>query len=244
MAANGDQERNEQPQPQSGPSGGGFTLSAKTLGIAGGGAAALVVVIVVIVLLVAGVFRGGGGASGGGDVLAYIPADAVGVTIGDNETFLNGDIPEEYRDFLIETNREDPEAYEALDIDDDDVKIVAFVHNANLDDTLEIVKGDFNFDIIREDLEDGLDCEDDDYRGYELWECPGGEFPAVALFEKDGYLVLALQRQDDLEDLLTLKSRTPEKLADAKDSDLKRILEIRPETSVGGAAGYTPGHLI
>ncbi len=234
MATNGDQERNEQPQPQPQPqgglaSGGGFTISGKVLGIAGGGVAALVVIIVVVVLLVAGVFGGGGsgGASGGRDVLAYIPADAGIVGIFDQQAMLNGDVPED----LIEYWEDDesggplddlPNSYDDLDIDDDDVATFAFVADEDQNDSLLIVQGDFEFDVIREDLEDGADCEDD-YRGFELWECPDGG--AVALFEKDGYLVFAAGRQDDLEDLLTLKSRDPEKLADGEDSDPKRILD-------------------
>ena len=87
------------------------------------------------------------------------------------------------------------------------------------------LRGGFDFDIIREELEDGRDCEDDNYRGFELWECPGQKYPAVALFEKDKYVVLAVQRQDDLEDVLTYKSRTPEKLANADDSDVKRLVD-------------------
>ena len=233
MATNGDYERNEQPSrsPQGGPAGGGgFTISGKMLGIAGGSAAALVVVIVVVVLLVSGVFGGGvsGGASGGRDVLAYVPGDAGTVVILDNQAVLNGDVPEDLIDYW-----EDDESgrgfgdflasYDDLDIDDDDIATIAFVADADQNDSLLIVQGDFEFDVIREDLEDGADCEDDDYRGFELWECPDGG--AVALFEKDGYLVFAAGRQDDLEDLLTLKSRAPERLADAKDSDPKLILD-------------------
>ena len=236
MAANGEQERNHQPspQPQGGPAGGGgFTLSGKTLGIAGGGAAALVVVIVVVVLLVTGVFGGGGGgggASGGSDVLAYVPGDAGMVGIGDNKAVLNGDVPEDYVEWMEEDSEDSgdygisSETYKTLDIKDDDVALFAMVADQNLNDTLEIVQGDFEYDVIREELEDGLDCEEDDYRGFELWECPGQNPPAVALFEKDGYVVMAIERQDDLEDMLTLKSRTPEKLADAEESELKNIL--------------------
>lgn len=233
MAANGDQERNEQPQPQGGPAGGGgFTLSGKMLGIAGGGAAALVVVIVVVVLLATGVFGGGGsgGASGGGDVLAYVPGDAGMILIGDNKAVLNGDVPNDYVEWM-EDDSEDSgdygissETYKALDIDDEDVALFAMVADQNLNDTLEIVQGDFEYDVIREELEDGLDCEEDDYRGFELWECSGQKPPAVALFEKDGYVVMAIERQDDLEDMLTLKSRTPDKLADAEANELKGIL--------------------
>ena len=92
-------------------------------------------------------------------------------------------------------------------------------------DTLWIAKGDFEFDDIREELDDGLDCEDDDYRGFEMWECSGSSFPtAVAIFEKDGYVVIASQRQSDLERLLTYMGRDPEQLANAEDSAVRRIL--------------------
>ena len=93
------------------------------------------------------------------------------------------------------------------------------------DDTLWIAKGDFEFDDIREELDDGLDCADDDYRGFEMWECPGRGFPAaVAIFEKDGYVVIASRNQSDLERLLTYLGREPEQLANAPDSDIRRIL--------------------
>ena len=236
MADNGEQERNQQPspQPQGGPAGGGgFTLSGKTLGIAGGGAAALVVVIVVVALLATGVFGGGGsgGASGGGDVLAYVPGDAGMLVIGDNKAVLNGDVPEDYVEWMEDDSEDSSdygissETYKALDIHDEEVALFAIVvGDLNGDETLEIVQGDFEYAVIREELEDGLDCEEDDYRGFELWECPGQKPPAVALFEKDGYVVMAIERQDDLEDMLTLKSRTPDKLADAEANELKGIL--------------------
>ena len=228
MAANGDQERNEQPQPQGEPAGGGgFALSGRTLGIAGGGAAALVVVIAVVVLLAAGVFGGGrGGASGGKDWLAYVPRDATGVAIADNRALFGGDVAEDFVEYLEdEDGGASEKTYVFVDVDEDDLIIHASAFDDSFDDTLEILRGDFDFDIIREELEDGRDCEDDDYRGFELWECPGQQYPAVALFEKDKYVVLAAQRQSDLEDLLTYKSREPEKLANADDSDLKRLLD-------------------
>lgn len=231
MATNGTPERsNDAPQGSQPSGGGGFAISGKMLGIAGGGAAALVVVIVVVVLLVTGVLGGGGGggASGGRDILAYIPGDAGLVIIGDNRAVVNGNIPEDLIEHLEDDEADGalddfPDSFDDLDIDDDDVATLAFVGDEDQNDSLVIVQGDFEFDIVREELEDGADCEGDDYRGFELWECPDGG--AVALFEKDGYLVFAAERrQDDLERLLTYKSRTPEKLADADDSDIKEIL--------------------
>ena len=89
MATNGTPEQPSETPQDGQPSGGGFTISTKMLIIGGAGGAALLVVIVVAVLLATGVFGGrGGGASGGKDWLAYVPADAAGVGIADNQRHL------------------------------------------------------------------------------------------------------------------------------------------------------------
>ncbi len=226
MAANGTPEQTSETPRSRQPSDGGFTISSKMLFIGGAAGAALLVVIVVVALLATGVFDGGGGgASGGKDWLAYVPADAAGVGIADNQAIFGGDVPEDYVEYWEDQDDgASEETYDFVDVDEDDLIIHATVVDSSFDDTLEILQGNFDFDIIREELEDGRDCEDDDYRGFELWECPGQAYPAVALFEKDKYVVLAAQRQGDLEDVLTYKSRTPEKLANAADSDIKRML--------------------
>ena len=222
MATNETPQQDEQPHPQDGPAGGGFSISGKMLGIVGGGAAALVVVIVVIVVVVlaaTGVF------SGGGSVLGYIPGDAGLVTIGDVRTQTNSDGLEDYVEF-IQDGGGDPRDTKDIGMDDDNIEIFAVVYESlGGNDTLWIAKGDFEFDDIRDELDDGLDCEDDDYRGFEMWECPGRSFPAaVAIFEKNGYVVIASQDQSDLERLLTYMVREPEQLANAPDSDIRRIL--------------------
>ena len=232
MATHGSPEQPQNAPQGEQPSGGSFAISGRTLMIGGGlGGVALVAVIAVVLWQVGVLGGGGGGASGGGDVLGYIPAHAGVVLIGDNDAILNGDVPEQYVEFL-EDEMEDFEGfglsagvYGQVDIDDDDVSLVAVASDRAAVDALEIVRGDFDFDVIREELEDGLDCEDDDYRGFELWECPGSEFPAVALFEKDRYVVFAVNRQDDLEDMLTFKARDPEKLADDENSSIRLILD-------------------
>ena len=195
--------------------------------IAGGGGAALLVVIIVVVLFSTGVFSGGGGgASGGPDWLAYVPGDAAAAGVVDNRAFFGGDVPEDFVDYWDDADDgASEEIYDFVDIDEDDLFIHASALDHNLDETLEILRGDFDFDVIREELEDGRDCEDDDYRGFEMWECAGQPYPAVALFEKDKYVVLAAQRQSDLADMLTYKSREPEKLADVDDTDVKRLLD-------------------
>lgn len=237
MATNGNEtpEPARQPQPQGAqPATGLFGIPAKWLLIGGGGGGGvLVIVIVVVLLLVTGVIGGGGGSSSGGsDVLGYIPGDIGLVLIYDNNSVLSGNAPEDFVDHMMEQGEEDPvgvspDVFDDLDIDyDDNIALwagIGAVDSSNI--SLEIVRGDFDFDLIREELEDGLDCDDDDYRGFELWECPGPEFPAVALFEKDGYVIFAVERQDDLEDMLTYKSRDPDELANSGDSDIKRILD-------------------
>ena len=227
MASNGTPEQSND-APQRGPTGGGgFTISGKMLAIGGGGIGAVaLVVVIVVVLLMTGVFGGGGGggASGGSDVLAYVPGDAEFITIFDYQAISNGSAPEDLIEYWEDDEFGGPlqflDALADVDIDDDDVATVAIVGEASLIDALIIVKADSEFDVLREELDDGEDCEDDDYRGFELWECPDGG--AVALFAKDNYLVIG--EQDAVEQLLTYKSRTPEKLADAPDSDIKEIL--------------------
>ena len=226
MATNGSPEQPGNTPQGDQPAGGSFTISGKMLMIAGGGGAVVLVVIIVVVLFVTGVFSGGGGgASGGGDWLAYVPGDAAAVGVVDNWAFFGGDVPEDFVDYWEDADDgASEEIYDFVDIDEDDLFIHANALDHNFDETLEILRGDFDFDVIREELEDGRDCEDDDYRGFEMWECTGEQYPAVALFEKDKYVVLAAQRQSDLEDLLTHKSREPAKLASADNSDAKRLL--------------------
>ena len=226
MVTNGTPEQpNDAPQGDQ-PSSGGLTISGKMLGIAGGGAAVLGVVIAAVVLLVTGVLGGSGGGSGGGDWLAYVPGDAAHVNLVDKRALVSGDVPEDFAEYVEEIDDGGSEkTYDFLDVDEGDLITHANVADANFNGVLEILRGNFDFDVIREELEDGRDCEDDDYRGFELWECPGQEYPAVALFEKDKYVVLAAQRQSDLEEVLTYKSREPEKLASGEDSDIKRLLD-------------------
>ncbi len=224
MAANESPERSEQPQAER-PAGGIFNFSNKTLIIGGaGGGVALFVVIAVVALLVTGVFGGGGGASGGGDILGYIPGDAEFVVIEDIRTQANTEGLEDYAQFR--RGGDDTRDTKVTGMDDDNIELFAVVYGVlGGEDTLWIAQGNFEFDNIREELDDGLECEDDDYRGFEIWECPGRNFPtAVAVFEKDRYVVIASQRQSDLEQLLTDMRRYPDRLANAKDSDIRRIL--------------------
>ena len=238
MATN---DTNGAPEPQPNPprnqqaaSGGGgggiFNIPTKWLiiGGSGAGAALVAIVAVVVILFLTDVLGGGGGrggsAAGPGDVLGFVPADAGVVAIARVQELTGDDIPEEF----IE---QDEDEFDELPLDDfgieyDDITVWAGVADASGEDILTILKGDFDFAVIREETEDGLDCEEDTFRGFELWQCPGRDvFPAVALFEDDEYVVFADYRQSDLEQVLTYRSRTPEELADAEGAKLGLALQ-------------------
>ena len=213
------------PQPQGRQSSGGlFGIPTKWLLIGGGGGGALLIVIVVALLLVIG--GGGGGASGGGNILGYIPANAAFVVIKDVETQANSEGLEDFVEFMNDRG-DDSRDTRDIGMDDDNIELFATVYESfGGDDILWIVKGDLEFDEIREELDDELDCEDDEYRGFEMWQCADRSFPAaVAIFEKDRYVVIASQDESDLEQLLTHMSRDPEELANDEDSDIGRILD-------------------
>ena len=207
--------------------GGGFMgIPTKWLAIGGSGILVVVAGIIVGALFLAGVFGGGGGgggASGGSAVLGYLPGDAGAVGITRISDLSSDNIPAEIgeqweRDFK-------DLGFRKFGIDYDDITLWAGGFDDDLDDTLTVFRGDFDFEIIREEVEDGLECEDDEFRGVELWSCPQENFPAVALFERDGYVVLADRRQSELEQVLTYMSRDPDELANDSDSKLRLILD-------------------
>jgi hypothetical protein len=122
MATDGTPEQPSDASQDDQASGGGFTISGKMLIIGGAGGAALVVVIAVALLFATGVIGGGasgGGGDGGGDILAYIPADAKVVVIADIRAMLNGNLPEDFIEYLEEQGGDEnvgisPDSYDAL----------------------------------------------------------------------------------------------------------------------------------
>ena len=135
MAANGPPEQSDNSPQNDQPSDRSFTISGRTLMIAGGVGGVALLVVVAVVLWQVGLFTGGTrGATGGGAVLGYIPADAEVVVIGDNEAILNGDVPEDYVEYLEE--KADDSAsfgnsflYAEIGVDDGDVSLVAFAQD-------------------------------------------------------------------------------------------------------------------
>lgn len=196
-------------------------IAVKKSAICGAGAAALGILTIVVLLLATGC---GDRASDAGDWLAYVPADAGSVVIVDYRALHNGDVPEDYAEYFYGELGGSGYIYDFLGVDEDNLIIHASASDVDSGGTLTILRGSFDFDVIREELENDQGCGDGDYQGFELWECTSQRYPAVSLFEKDGYVVLADWQQSELEDVLTYKSRSPERLANADDSDINRLL--------------------
>ena len=99
---------------------------------------------------------------------------------------------------------------------------------------LWVLEGRFQFDDIRDDLDDA-DYEESSYRGYEVWE--GDDY--IALLEEAGMIVYS-PSGDELEDALGVVYRGRGSLADAdaEDNDVKPVLDKLGEAPVIMAFGY------
>ena len=89
-----------------------------------------------------------------------------------------------------------------------------------IDDTdIILLRGDLQFEDLREDLEDA-NYEETPYRGYEAWASPQWNF---ALLEDDGYLIYS-PSMSAVEGILKNLYRGDGSLAADEDAELKRIL--------------------
>ena len=85
---------------------------------------------------------------------------------------------------------------------------------------VHLLKGTFQFDDLRDDLEE-QGHEEDSYREYEVWYGQRN----YALFEDDGYVIVS-RNKDATEEVLKTLYRGSGSLADAEnDNELKRILD-------------------
>ena len=114
----------------------------------------------------------------------------------------------------------DLEAEEAtignIDIDLAQVEEVFFLLE---DSEVVLLKGDLQFEDLREDLEDA-NYEEEPYRGYEAWASPQWNF---ALLEDDGYLIYS-SSISAVEGILRNLYRGSGSLAAEEDTELERIL--------------------
>ena len=206
----------QNPQASGGGGGGGlFNIPTKWLIIGGGGAGAALVAIVavVVILFLTGVFSGGSPQPG--TIMDLVPADARSVIIMDIKAMLADDYLaerlEDDADFSAGT-----EELEDFGIDAEDIEQIIF---ASAGGGLAVVKADFDPADVQDALEDE-DAEEDDYRGYTLWETADG-YGAIL---DGGYIVGGAERA--VKDVLNSLYRGEGALSNADDdSDVKRVLD-------------------
>ena len=126
-----------------------------------------------------------GGSDGSGGSLDMLPGDITEVAIYDLESI---DKNEQLQDFADERVQDWETSYGAIGILVDEVETVTLARSRG--GVYVILKGEFDFEYIRDDLDDG-DYDDEEFRGYEVWS--GGRvdaIPALALMEDDGLVLV------------------------------------------------------
>ena len=98
---------------------------------------------------------------------------------------------------------------------------------ASSNDGYKILKGAFDFEYIRENLND-YDYDDDDYRGYEVWSGGGlRDASSVALMEEAGLVLVG--SDDTVQDILRNLARD----SSARDDDLGDTLRAMDRAGQG-----------
>ena len=196
-----------------------FNLNNKWLII--GGAGGGVVLLVIIVAVVFTQFAGGGPPMPN-SMLHLVPEDADGLrsmdipaTMGDTDFHEYG-FPGGTLAAYVSLDWEEGMSVGDTEIDLEQIDEYLTVVG---DSEVNLLKGQFQFDDIREDLDDA-GYEEDIYRGYEVWTGRQN----YALLEATGYIIFS-PNQDAVEDVLKTLYRGDGSLADAEDNELKRILD-------------------
>ena len=226
MATNGTPEQPEEihpqapepqipvPQSSSGQSSGGlFGIPTKWLLIAGGGgSSALAIIVVVVLLFVTGAI--GGSNPQPKSVLDLIPDEAHAVVRMDLQRILENDLLAEA--FL--DSEDDFEWLDKLGIDPDELTEMTMA-GSDVGE-LVVLKGNFDFDYIRDEMEDA-DSEENAYRGYEVWEDVDGGAGAFL----DGYIIVS-DAVRPVENVLKNLYNGSGSLEQAdEDNEMKQILE-------------------
>ena len=208
---------NEIPEPQPAPpqpptppaaSPGGLNLN-KLLLFGGGGLLILLVIVIAAVLLLRG-----GGSSGPGSLLGAIPEETYNVVIVDlSEILRDEDFAE-----ILGFSDDDLEYMELGDVELDTGDISEVVIASSPYGDLIVLKGDFQFDDVRDDLfDEGYD--ESSYRDYEVW----GGWSYFALLERNGYIIFS-ESESTVERALNTIYRGEGSLADARNSGLRDVL--------------------
>ena len=209
---------NDSPEPSQSstatapPPSGSFSLHNRWLliGAAGGG-----VVLLAVIAVVAFMFLGGD-LPMPQQTMELVPEDATQVIARDTQAVISD---EDFAESLGITG-DDLERSVVGVLELDTAEITDEVHaRMPSSNYLRIYAGNFQFEDIRDDLDDA-GHEESSYRGYEVWE--GASY--YVLLEEAGYVIFS-DSEDDVEDAVGVLYRGEGSMADAEDNDLKLILD-------------------
>ena len=149
--------------------------------------------------------------------VGLLPTGASEFSVVDVEQVLDGEAPPDYRDQL-----EDQWSDALLDIgvkfEDVSTMVVGTVDG----DDLIILKGDFDFEYVRDALSDS-DFQESDYRDFELWE--DDRTGTAALIEGDEYVLFGDAEGAPVRDVLRGLSRGSRLLGYEDDSETNELLD-------------------
>lgn len=178
----------------------------------------LLAVLLLAVASAQGCGTGGGGRSELQGILTLVPADSESVSVYDFEEMRREEPPrtfrDAYEDLLGGTGLEE------LGVVIDELAQLVF---ASGDDWyLVLAGGDIDFVYVRDQLEDH-DYDEDQYRGFELWEGAAWRGEAVAFLEDRGQVVTG--DAEAVRSVLRMLDRGSDSLVDDPDSELGRALK-------------------
>ena len=149
--------------------------------------------------------------------LDLIPDDAWYMKTWDVEGVLGRDFPSDeadrFEDYLDRT-------FGYLDFFLDDVESIVYVRGHG--GTMWVLEGNHDLDQLRYELED-LNYEDDEYRGYEVWQEKDGT-ESLALLQEGRYVIIGVGDDEPVNNVLRSLRRDRGFLLDEEDNALGRVL--------------------
>lgn len=184
-----------------------------------GGVVTAVVVLVIGALFGYQLFLSDDGPRSPGSLLALVPEDSNYVAIWNVEEVLEGNLLEALEDPDPDDWMADLSMAFGGELQLEPEYIDTYVQMLIQAGEVEIVSGQFQYDDIRDDLDDA-NYEESSYRGYELWS----GWRSFALLEGDGFIISG-NTEDSVKDVLSNLYRDGGSLENSKDLDIARLLD-------------------
>lgn len=167
--------------------------------------------------------------------LGLVSDDATNVRVTNVERILRGDAPDDLADD-VEDGWEDNLEEIGVSIDD----LTSIVTAYGQDGRLIVLDGDIDFEQVRDDLDDN-DYDDDEYKGYEMWEEGRvGFVDSAALLEERGQIVIG--RVEAVRSVLKALNRGTGSLLEDDENDVLKALKMAGDGWSVTAGETTCGH--